>query len=451
MSLAPQREYITLLLGDVLCFVVALWASLAVRTVSLPTQGLYLDHIFPFGVLFGVWILTFFLAGLYDKQNRLLQSRLPSLILAVQSINMLVAAVFFFAIPQFGLAPKTILAIYLVISSLFIYIWRIFLFPLIRPRGRSGAIMLASGPDIERLAEEVNSDARFAFKFVKILDVESLENHQIIQQMLRVLEDESISVVVADPSAPVLTQALPLMYDSAFRKRQFAFVDVKQLYEDVFDRVPLTLMRYDWVLSYIVSSRVYDALKRSIDVVGAGIGLVCVAPCMPFIMLAIKLDDAGTLFISQERVGRFFNPIHIWKFRTMSGNESDRGDAALKSKKVVTRVGSFLRKSHLDEVPQLWNILRGDLSFVGPRPELPALAAQYSSRIPFYNARHLITPGLSGWARIRHEADPHHGVDIEETRRKLAYDLYYLKNRSLVLDVFIILQTVSFILGGRGK
>jgi lipopolysaccharide/colanic/teichoic acid biosynthesis glycosyltransferase len=132
----------------------------------------------------------------------------------------------------------------------------------------------------------------------------------------------------------------------------------------------------------------------------------------------------------------------------MTGN--DTGESALNSSLRVTKVGSFLRRTRIDELPQLWNVLRGDYSLIGPRPELPALVAAYSEKIPYYNARHLLKPGLSGWAQIYHREHPHHGIDIEETQNKLSYDLYYVKNRSLLLDLQIGLKTIRTILSRSG-
>jgi lipopolysaccharide/colanic/teichoic acid biosynthesis glycosyltransferase len=134
----------------------------------------------------------------------------------------------------------------------------------------------------------------------------------------------------------------------------------------------------------------------------------------------------------------------------MSGNDSGNYGPHGKTQLVVTRVGRWLRVLRIDELPQLWNVFKGDLSLVGPRPELPALAEQYSSRIPYYNARYLVTPGLAGWAQTRHDRHPHHGADIAETKEKLSYDLYYLKHRSLFFDIFIILQTIRIVLTARG-
>jgi lipopolysaccharide/colanic/teichoic acid biosynthesis glycosyltransferase len=134
----------------------------------------------------------------------------------------------------------------------------------------------------------------------------------------------------------------------------------------------------------------------------------------------------------------------------MSGNDNGVYDVTGKTTLKVTRVGKWLRLLRIDELPQLWNVVSGELSLVGPRPELPALAAQYSARIPYYNARYLVNPGLTGWAQIRHDRDPHHGADITETKTKLSYDLYYLKRRSLLLDLFIMMQTVRIVFTARG-
>ena len=135
----------------------------------------------------------------------------------------------------------------------------------------------------------------------------------------------------------------------------------------------------------------------------------------------------------------------------MTGNDAGDYGASGKSTLSVTRVGKWLRVFRIDELPQLWNIFIGDLSFVGPRPETPTLAAQYNARIPYYNARYLIAPGLMGWAQLRHDRHPHHGLAVEETKEKLSYDLYYLKHRSLLIDIYIMLQTIRVVLTAKGS
>ena len=451
MSLVPKREYVVLLLGDLTVFALSLWATLALRYLEVPSAELFSLHIVPFSILFAAWVVVFFLAGLYGRHTRLFRSRLAATILYTQIINMVIAALFFFLIPAFGLAPKTILLLYLLVSFVLVFLWRIGLYPHVRSRRRIKGVLIASGPDAHALSEEVAGDARYPFAFEYVIDTAHTPSHQVIQQACRVAEEDNVTFLVVDFSDKAVSAALPIIYDAAFHKHRFALLDAAALYQEVFEREPLSLINYEWVLANISTSRVYDIVKRMIDILCAAAGALASLIFYPFIMLAIKIEDGGDIFIVQERVGRFQKPIRIFKFRSMSGNDEGKYGEGGKSKLKVTRVGYWLRTLRLDELPQLWNVLRGDLSLVGPRPELPALAAQYNARIPYYNARYLVAPGLTGWAQVRHDRDPHHGADIVETKTKLSYDLYYLAHRSLLLDLFIMLQTVRIFVTARGS
>ena len=137
------------------------------------------------------------------------------------------------------------------------------------------------------------------------------------------------------------------------------------------------------------------------------------------------------------------------KFRSMTG--MDQGEEMLRSKHTVTPVGRMIRATRIDEIPQLWSVLTGDMSLIGPRPEFPAMVNEYAREIPYYNVRHLVRPGLSGWAQLYHDNHPHHGTEIEATREKLSFDLYYVKHRSLALDIAIALKTIKKVLTHRGK
>lgn len=449
MTLVPKREYLVLLLGDVAVFAAALWLTLFLRYLEMPGTYLMSLHFPPFSILFVVWLVVFFLAGLYSKHTRLFRSRLLSTILVTQTLNIIIAALFFFFIQAFGIAPKTILVLYLLVSSVLIVFWRVGIFPRIRVGRRLNGVLIASGPDAKALADEVNTDARYPFSFSHVIDTKHAQSHEVIQQACRVVEEDGLAFLVVDFADPTLNVALPIVYDAAFQKRRFTLTDVTDLYQEVFDRVPLSFVNYEWVLGYLSRSRAYDGVKRALDIVLGVIGGTLSLAFYPLVIIAIKLDDGGSIFIKQHRVGRYQKPIYVLKFRSMSGNDS--GEEVLKSKNVVTRVGRVLRRLRIDEIPQLWNVIKGDLSFVGPRPELPALAAHYSSRIPYYNARYLITPGLTGWAQIKHDLHPHHGTDVVETKEKLSYDLYYFRRRSLLLDLYILLQTVRIVLSAKGS
>ena len=227
---------------------------------------------------------------------------------------------------------------------------------------------------------------------------------------------------------------------------------MNEIYEDIFNRVPISLLKYNWFLENISTTphAGYDALKRVMDITIAIILILLSLPLYPLIILAIKLEDGKEIFGYQDRMGRANHMIRILKFRTMLFN--DNGDWQKQGKiNEVTKVGYFLRKTRLDEFPQLWNVLKGDMSLIGPRPEFPQAVKRYSDEISYYNIRHLIKPGLSGWAQIYQERHPHHGVDTLETTNKLAYDLYYIKNRSFLLDLKIALRTLKTMVSFAGR
>jgi len=175
--------------------------------------------------------------------------------------------------------------------------------------------------------------------------------------------------------------------------------------------------------------------------------LACL-PLVPFIARAIKLSSPGPLLFRQERVGRRGEVFTLLKFRTMRQDAEAQTGAvwAHKNDPRVTRVGHFLRLTRLDEIPQLWNVLRGDMGFVGPRPERPEFVQWLADSIPYYQMRHIIRPGITGWAQVRYR----YGASLEESKQKLQYDLYYIKHMSLGLDLFIMFETVKTILLRRG-
>lgn len=451
MTLVPRRDYLILLAGDILVFALSLWMALFLRNLEIPESNTLQLHVLPFAILFVAWVSVFFLAGLYGRQTRLFRSRLLSTIISTQVINIVIAALFFFFIPLFEIAPKTVLILYLIVSSPLIVAWRVTLFPRLRRARRLKGVLLAAGADAAHLAEEIASDARYPFSFEYVVDTSTTPSHEVIQHACRVAEEDDIEFLVVDVTDAALQTALPILYDAAFHKRRFVMVNMMDIYQEIFERVPLSLVRYEWVLENSNASYAYDAVKRAIDIVAAIVLGVLSLLVYPVVCLAIKLEDGGDIFIQQERVGKFQKPIHIYKFRSMSGNDSGNYGVKGKSELLVTRVGAVIRRLRIDELPQLWSVFRGDLSIVGPRPEFPSLAEHYNARIPYYNARYLVTPGLTGWAQILHDRHPHHGTAVTETKEKLSYDLYYFLHRSLLLDLYILFQTVRIVLTAKGS
>jgi len=195
-------------------------------------------------------------------------------------------------------------------------------------------------------------------------------------------------------------------------------------------------------------SGAFRFVRRVLNFGVALIGLLLTLPLLPFIVLAIKLDSPGPVLYKQKRVGREGAHFYCFKFRTMRADaEADTGATwALDDDPRITRVGRFLRRSRLDEIPQLWCVLKGDMQFVGPRPERPEFVEWLSTEIPFYGVRNVVRPGITGWAQIRYK----YGNTLEDAKEKLQYDLFYIKNASIGLDLLIMFHTIKIVLLGRG-
>ena len=451
MSKLQRKEPLVLLLGDVFFFLVSLWLSLLARTGTLPSADLFYTHLMPFSILFIAWVLVFYIAGLYEKHTVILRNRLPNTLARTQLTNSALAVVFFYFVPFFLIMPKTILFIYLFLSFGIILTWRMYGYLLLIGQGRpNNAILVGSGEEMKELLNEVNNNPIYNLKFISSVDLNRADENGFWDEIVSKIYSEDVSVIAIDLAHENVEPVLPHLYNLIFSK--ISFIDMHKIYEDIFDRVPISLLRYNWFLENISSTprAAYDALKRVMDLSLSFVLFAFSLLIYPFIIIAIKLDDGGPVFIVQERIGERNKLIKILKFRSMSHDDNGHYDAD-RPNNAVTKPGRFLRRTRLDELPQLINVLKGDLSLIGPRPELPALARLYSEEIPYYNVRHLIKPGLSGWAQIYHDTHPHHGIDTEETKNKLSYDLYYIKNRSLLLDIKIALRTLKTLLSLAGR
>ncbi|HEC30537.1 MAG TPA: exopolysaccharide biosynthesis polyprenyl glycosylphosphotransferase [Candidatus Yonathbacteria bacterium] len=440
MTIARKKELFMLLIGDIALFAVSLWLALFIRYQEIPNEELFNLHMAPFSILFAFSVAVFYIAGLYGKHTLLFKRNLPSIIFNAQVANAFIALIIFYIIPYFNIAPKRNLLIYLVISSVLVYYWRVAVFPRLGFRKRENAILIGSGDEMRELKEEVNNNPRYNIYFKLAIDLNETKSADFSNEILGAVRRENIRSIIIDLKHEQIEPILPKLYNLIFS--HIRFIDKYKVYEDIFDRVPVSLLNYSWFLENASSSSRfgYDVLKRIMDtIISVILGIVSLA-LYPLVYIIIKLDDGGSIFYVQKRVGMNNKVIKLIKFRTMSSDGKEK----------VTRVGNFLRRSHIDELPQLWNIFKGDISVVGPRPEIPELVKRYEDEIPYYNVRHLIKPGLSGWAQIHQKTPPKFGIARNKTKVKLSYDLYYIKNRSLLLDIKIAVQTLKALLSGSG-
>ncbi len=437
-------------MGDIAVFVLALWLSLLVRYMDFPTVALFKAHLGAFVPVFVLWLGLYVLGGLYDRHLRFTKSKLFGKLWMAQIINVMVAFLYFYTLKTSmiagGLTPKTILFLYLIISGVLITLWRVHAYSKITELRPIRVLCAGNDPDFERLVAAKEKLRQSGIEILPVRSVLELENLIKEHAVTGTDNDRSrIDVVVSNGFDPAFKDASAKIYDLLFKG--VVYVDFSDFYEEVFEMIPLQAIDESWFLKYVSVRRryIYDALKRFMDIVIALPLAIVSIVFYPFVILARKIENLGPILIFQDRIGENAKKIRIVKFSSMTVN--DAGKVIVKNDNRITPVGAFIRKTRIDELPQLWNVLRGDLSLIGPRPEMPNLVDFYNKEIPHYNMRHIIKPGLSGWAQIHHDVPPQ---TVEATKVKLAYDLYYIKNRGLMLDLKIAFATIKTLLSRTG-
>jgi exopolysaccharide biosynthesis polyprenyl glycosylphosphotransferase len=342
-----------------------------------------------------------------------------------------------------------------------VLIWRLIYINLIEsPRFYKRVLLVGEVSNIDDLIQELDtSDPNY--KIVGFINSESATSESIkttnlvefdVKDFLDIIEKESISeVLVATINAEAITHEvyhnLMLLLERGFKIR-----DYSQVYEELLLKVPIQFVGKDFYKYFPFSrsneNKLYMFFQRTSDIILAVIGLLIGIVLLPLILLGNLIANKGPLFYTQERIGLNSVPFRIIKLRTMIVNaEADGAKWAVKNDRRITTFGKFLRRTRLDEVPQFYNVLRGEMSIIGPRPERPFFVKELSQIIPFYETRHIIKPGLTGWAQV----NTRYGASVDDSLTKLQYDLYYIKHRSIFLDLSIAIKTLSTILYYRGQ
>jgi exopolysaccharide biosynthesis polyprenyl glycosylphosphotransferase len=361
--------------------------------------------------------------------------------------NSAISIAFFYLVPFFGITPKTNLLIFVALIIILGSLWRYGFNKLIAQSGyKNNTLIIGVSPQSQDLYDFLLANPQLGYGVLGIIDVEDSTVPNILENLIR---QKRVSTLVLGPSVYKIPQIIDVFYRLLGFK--INFYNLSDFYERVTGKVPLGAIDQTWFLGNLSegNKRAYETGKRIFDFVFSFIFGVISLALYPFIILAIKLDSAGLIFYRQLRRGRAGKNFTMLKFRTMIKNaESSNGAVwAQQDDQRITRTGKFLRKTRLDELPQLWNILHGEMSFVGPRAERPEFHKELEEKIPFYDERYLIKPGLSGWAQIKFR----YGASIKDAAEKLQYDLYYIKNRSFLLDLGIVLKTITIVLRKEGR
>ncbi|MFH1620574.1 MAG: sugar transferase [Patescibacteria group bacterium] len=450
-----RAKQLLLLIGDLLIFQLTLALTLLFRYGSI-SRTIWDIHFFPFLILHLVWVTAFYIAGLYDLTVARNALKFLRSFMEIMLVNLGLALGFFYLIPIFDIAPRTNLILHFALSLLLVYAWRlIFNRTIAQTIFKNRVLFIGHGNDATRLNEILKQSA-VGFELVAVaetapgtrFDNGTITWHVEMDAIDRILKERNVHTIVLGHRPDDIPGLRDALYKTLFTP--VSLLDRASLEEVITGRVPLEHVSQTWFLEHLRESDKtwYESFKRVIDLVTAvPVGLITII-LFPFIALLVKLSSPGPILYSQIRVGKIGQLFKIWKFRSMKQDAEIEGKPqwAQEGDPRITKIGGFLRATRLDELPQIWNILRGDMSFIGPRPERPEFVAELTAQMPFYALRHLTRPGLTGWAQVRF---PYAG-SVEDNLKKLQYDLYYIKHRSLLLDLATALKTVGIILKRAG-
>jgi exopolysaccharide biosynthesis polyprenyl glycosylphosphotransferase len=426
------RNFLIFIL-DILIFWAALALTLFIRYGPNFFWSSFLNHLPLFAILLIFWIAIFYLADLYQlkifKQKIILLERL---FLAL-TISVLFSIIFLYLFgPFFQLAPKTNLLLFSIIFFSLAYFHRLFLNQIFYLKRKIPILFLGEAPTILDLISDLKSNPQLGFEVIalpKEIDFENLKS---------LFLKEKIETVIISPALGKKEAFIKLIY--YFLPLGIEVIDFRDFYEMIYQKEPLDLLDEAWFIEKLKSHRLLNFLKRIFDLSLSFTSLFFFSPLILLGAFLVKISSPGSVFLKQRVVGRNNENFILYKLRTMKeGNKFPLW--TIPGDKRVTKIGKFLRSTHLDELPQLYNILKGDLSFVGPRPERIELVKIFEEKLPYYNIRHIIRPGLTGWAQINYKPS----ASIREASEKFKYDLYYIKNRSFWLDLLILFKTIKLL------
>lgn len=445
-----KLKKLILLGGDIIILYLSLYLTLIIRYWGNYKTEIWTAHIWPFTIIFILWLIIFYVSNLYSLNLAVNNLKFYQAAGRAFSIAGLAALAFFYLAPNIGIAPKRNLFIYLVIFAVLFFLWRRFYNWSLKsylPKKNIGIVGYNSL--IKEIIEEFKEKPHLGYVLRFLVD-EQTENQAVgarpIADLEKLLAENRLDTVILSHNPHHSENLRAALFNSLYRR--INYVSLPNFYETITGKVPLDSLNQMWFLENLNENNKiwFDRLKFIYDIILALIIFIITMPFWPVIALVIKLESSGPVFFIMKRAGRSNKIFKLIKFRTMKEQGNDRSPTRSGDPR-ITGFGRFLRKTRLDELPQVINILRGEMSFVGPRPERPELAAELEKQIPFYGQRTLVKPGLTGPDQISGE---YHSPSHADSLKKLQYDLFYIKNRSIYLDLSIILKTIATIAARKG-
>lgn len=456
-----RLKQFTLLLGDVACLYLGLVLALVTRYGQWPPKDLgWL--VAPMGSLFLMGTIIMFIVGLYDLGQAKNSWNFYKKVLASTAAWTAFSIIYFYINPRLsGPTPKTILFLNTLFGFGLLALWRAVYNKFVSAEILKTKIIFAGVmPETLELIKLIQSQPQRGYETAGIIVGQGEGwpeefNHIPHGESFAALGNASkeVGLIVVSPRLATDQNLAKELYSELFH--QITITTLAKLYEQLLGRIPPFTFSEAWFLNNLneQQKKIYDRFRIILDYLGAVILGVVFVVTFPFVALAIKLSSPGPLFFIHERVGRMGQTFKIYKYRSMKAikddgsAEADGPQFAALNDSRITVVGKFLRSTRLDEVPQFINILKNEMGLIGPRPERPEFVAQLTAAMPFYSLRHVIKPGLTGWAQI-HKS--YYG-NLEENLKKLEYDLYYIKNRGPLSDLAIVLRTINILVRMIGR
>ena len=462
VRLRPVERRLLLLLGDLLVSSLALLASLyfwAQRDQWLNFSWKFLEQRPPvwFWFLPLLWILL--INDLYDihRASRLMDTLRGILIGCVVGAGFYLV-VFFLSDSES--MPRHGVATFLVFSAVLTFLWRLgYIRIFTAPQFLRRVLVVGAGKAGSTLCSVVLKVKPPPFFLVGLIDDNPQKQGTEVEcypvlgssaELESLAGKHAITDVIVAISGEMRSEMFQALVD--IQEKGLVVHSMPAIYEELLGRVPIFLLQSDWILRSFVDQAqaggLYEGIKRLLDIIGGLVGSLFLVVLFPIVGLLTLLETGRPIIFTQKRLGMFGQEYWTIKFRTMVNNTAnEKARVTSTHDDRITRVGRLLRKSHLDEWPQFLNVLRGEMSLVGPRPEQSELVTQLQASLPFYRARLLVKPGLTGWAQVNFG----YAATVEDTAIKLEYDLYYIKHRSLLLDIIILLRTFGTVVGFRGQ
>jgi len=458
LPLRLSERRLLLILLDLFALNGALLISLSFRKEYQLSCGLLWQNPQWFLLLSVLWL---FIAFAFDAYDLKIAGRLVNSAKAVLKAGLITSAIYLLIpyIPPALPTSRFLLFLFLILTLGFLLVGRIFYLPILsHPFFKRRSIIIGTGVRAHTIARAISEQTNGQIHIVGFVEEKGATKSnnpgsQVVgksEDLIHLIKEYQINTLIlaGDQNADgemlqILTDALELGIE---------IIPMPILYEELTGRVPVEHIGESWQVAMPIDHPLTKPfnrfIKRVSDIFLASLGCVCLAPFFPFIALAIYLESPGPIFYAQERVGLGGKRFRAYKFRSMIPDaEKDRPVWAKKDDPRVTRIGRLLRKTHVDEFPQFLNILKGQMSAVGPRPERPEFVEELAREIPFYRVRHSVKPGMAGWGLVKQG----YGASKEDALVKLQYDLYYIKHQSLWFDLIILLKTVLDTLTLRGR